>query len=292
MSGASIDGLGFPEALRWRDGALWFSDMFRSRVLRWVPGSAPEVMLDPDHGGPAQPGGLGWLPDGTLLVVDCLERRLLALAPGAASTHVHADLTRHIDRPANDLHVDIDGTAWVGSYGFDPEAEEPRPVALVRVALDGSAVLTERTFIFPNGMERAADGSLVVAETFADRLTRMSPDMNATRAIPLEPGSGPDGLSIAPDGTVYVALAFAGALVAVAPGPDADRDPPPHLVYRPEPIAAGPGTGRLGVYDCAVTPDGRSIAVAMASADEALAMQIDTGRINIIGLPRGQLSKV
>ena len=72
-----LAGLGFPESLRWRDGALWFSDMFRGRVVRWDPGTSTETVLDVDHGGPTMPGGLGWLPDGDLLVVDCLERRLL-----------------------------------------------------------------------------------------------------------------------------------------------------------------------------------------------------------------------
>lgn len=116
----SLEGLGFPEALRWRDGALWCSDMFRSRVLRWTPGSAVQVALDRDAGAPVQPGGLGWLPDGTLLMVDCLERRVLALAPDASTPRLYADLADHIDRPANDMHVDADGTVWVGSYGFDP----------------------------------------------------------------------------------------------------------------------------------------------------------------------------
>ncbi|MBX9472038.1 SMP-30/gluconolactonase/LRE family protein [Microcella sp.] len=276
-----LEGLGFPEALRWRDGALWFSDMFRSRVMRWVPGAQAETVLDLSDDGPTVPGGLGWLPDGSLLVVDCEQRRVLRVHDGAVT--VHADLADLMTHSANDMHVDPDGTAWVGGYGFDPEHDEPVPSPLVRVGADGEASATASAFVFPNGCERDARGALLVAETFADRVSSMSPDNAVTQRARFEPGSGPDGLSIAPDGAVYVALAFAAALARLAPleaGPDA----PAEFVYRAEPIASGPGAGPLGVYDCAVHPDGRRIAVAMASLDEALAERVDTGRIVVLEL--------
>lgn len=287
-----LDGLGFPEALRWRDGALWFSDMFRSRVVRWVPGSPAETVLDLAGGGPTVPGGLGWLPDGSLLVVDCTERRVLRVNDGVVS--VHAELAELMTHSANDMHVDADGTAWVGGYGFDPENDVPEPSALVRVSADGQVSSTASVFVFPNGCERDASGSLLVAETFADRVSVMTADGEVEVRAQFESGSGPDGLSIAPDGTVYVALAFAGALARVAPfAPDDDSadptttapDAPAEFIYRAEPIAAGPGAGPLGVYDCAVHPDGRRVAIAMASLDEGLADRVDTGRIVIADLP-------
>jgi sugar lactone lactonase YvrE len=294
-----LDGLGFPEALRWHDGDLWFSDMFRSRVVRWrldAPGSPAETVLDAAAGGPVVPGGLGWLPseDGgpsALLVVDCLERRVLRLPLDAAgrpagALSVHADLRDVMTHSANDMHLDADGTAWVGGYGFDPENDEPVASPLVRVHPDGTISTTEPVFVFPNGCERDASGALLVAETFADCVKTYWRHNNFTLRARLPEGSGPDGLSVAPDGTVYVALAFAGALARLAPadeGPDAE----PTIVYRAEPIASGPGAGPLGVYDCAVLfdpahPDGNRIAVAMASLDEPLAERVDTGRIVIL----------
>ncbi len=282
-----LEGLGFPEALRWRDGALWFSDMFRSRVMRWVPGTEAETVLDAASGGPTVPGGLGWLPDGSLLLVDCEQRRVMRVHDGTVS--VDADLAEFMTHSANDMHVDADGTAWVGGYGFDPEHDEPVPSPLVRVGADGAASATASSFVFPNGCERDATGALVVAETFADRVSLMSHDNTVTPRAGFDPGSGPDGLSIAPDGAVYVALAFAGALARLAPieaGPDAAAE----FVYRAEPITSGPGAGPLGIYDCAVHPDGRHIAVAMASLDEALAERVDTGRIVLLELEHLALS--
>ncbi len=288
-----LDGLGFPEALRWRDGALYFSDMFRSRVMRWVPGSAAEVVLDRAGGGPVTPGGLGWLPDGDLLVVDCDERRVLRLHSSGEVT-VHADLSTLMSHSANDMHVDPDGTAWVGGYGFNPETDEPVASPLVRVHPDGSVATTPAGFVFPNGCERTAAGDLLVAETFADTVQRLSPSGERSVRAHFAEGSGPDGLSIAPDGAVYVALAFAGALARLADDTEG-VDAAPTIIHRPAPIAEGPGAGALGVYDCAVYPDstvhpdaapngGTRIAVAMASLDEDLAMRVDTGAVVLLEL--------
>ena len=293
-----IDGLGFPEALRWREGALWFSDMFRGRVVRWVPGSPAEVVLDAASGCPTVPGGLGWLSGGSgqrgakqgeaLLVVDCDQRRVLRIAldpsghPSGTIT-VHADLAAVMTHPANEMHVDPDGTAWVGGYGFDPERDAPIPSALVRITPDGLVGKTAPAFVFPNGCERDAGGALLVAETFGDRVTRYEDDGTVTLRARFADGSGPDGLSIAPDGSVYVALAFAGALARLAPV-DAGPDVEPRIIYRPEPLVTGPGAGPLSVYDCAVHPDGRRIAIAMASLDEELAAHVDTGRILLLDL--------
>jgi len=302
-----LDGLYFPEALRWHDGALWFSDMFDSRVIRWVPGAPAETVIDRDSGCPEMPGGLGWLPaaadqngDGALLVVDCLGKRVLAVRDGQVS--VHAELAAHLPFPANDMHVDPDGTAWVGGYGFDPANDVPAGSSLLRVATDGSVRPTEARFVFPNGSERDGGGRLVVAETFADRISVLEPSRTSSAAAELAaelaaerstvvaflPGSGPDGLSIAPDGTIYVALAFARQLVAIEPngGDSIDRAPLVRTVFSPEPIVGGRAAGPVACYDCAVEPGGQRIAVAVASADEELANRVPTGRIVLLESPR------
>ncbi|TXK18779.1 SMP-30/gluconolactonase/LRE family protein [Homoserinibacter sp. GY 40078] len=279
---AVLEGLGFPEALRWRDGALWFSDMFRGRVMRWTPGEPAETVLDQASGGPEVPGGIGWLPGGgglggDLLVVDTGGRRVLRRGSDGTVT-THADLSSFMEHPANDMHVDPDGTAWVGGYGFDPETDAPRASRLVRIDPDGTCAETAAELVFPNGCERAADGTLVVAETFADRVSVLDAEASVRlREVALAPGAGPDGLSIGPDGIVHVALAFAGEVVRI--GADGPRS-----IHRAPAIPDGPGAGPVGCYDCAVHPDGDRIAIAIASLDEPLAARVDTGRIVILPL--------
>lgn len=260
-----LTGLRFPESLRWRDGVLWFSDMFRGRVVRWVPGHDAETVLDGAGGGPTMPGGLGWLPSGDLLVVDCLDLRLLRVSSRGVT--LHADLSPWFTHPANDLHVDADGTAWVGGYGFDPEADEPRASVLLRVSPSGDVTPTAAPLVFPNGCERRADGALVVAETFADRVSVLAPDASAVASVlPVPSGSGPDGLSL-DGGDIVVALAFAASVVRLSGGTST-------TLYR-----ADEG---LGCYDVAVNPSDGSIAVAVASLDEALAAQVETGRVVLL----------
>ena len=101
----SLEGLGFAESLRWRGEELWFSDMFRGQVIAWNPNLGATVKLTQSQGGPEMPGGLGWTPDGDLLVVDCLKRQILKLAT-KGELSVFADLSGFTEHPLNDMHVD------------------------------------------------------------------------------------------------------------------------------------------------------------------------------------------
>ena len=107
------DDLGFPEAPRWHDGRLWFSDFHDRRVRALSPDGALETVLDLDDA----PSGLGWTPDGRLLVVAMARRALLEVT--GAGPVVRADLTGLTKVRANDLVVDAAGGAYVSSFGFD-----------------------------------------------------------------------------------------------------------------------------------------------------------------------------
>ena len=119
-----------------------------------------------------QPSGLGWAPDGSLLVVSMTDHGLLRRAPDGAVTEV-ATYGEHCGGFANDMVVDAQGRAYIGNAGFDLMAGgEPSTANLVRVDLDGTVALAAEDLAFPNGSVITPDGStLIVGETMGNRYT-------------------------------------------------------------------------------------------------------------------------
>ena len=163
-----IDGLCFGEGPRWRDGALWLSDMHDRRVLRVQADGRAETIV---HLEDDEPSGLGWLPNGDLLIVS-MRNRLLLRFDGTELT-LHADLSQLASWDCNDMVVDAAGRAYVGNFGFDiHNAAEPRPAELIRVEPDGSATVEDDELMFPNGTVITPDGrTLIVGESFGGCLT-------------------------------------------------------------------------------------------------------------------------
>ena len=159
---------GFPEAPRWRDGKLWYVEFFSRQVRRTDLSGNEEVVATLE----AMPGGLGWLPDGTPLVVSQNDFKVLKIGKDG-STSLHADLSQHCRGAANDMMVDAKGRAYVGHHGFDFFGKaEPKPASLVLVDPDGSVREVAGDLVFPNGIAILPGGKrLVVAESFANRLT-------------------------------------------------------------------------------------------------------------------------
>src|SRR6185503_4651473 len=113
-----IDGLSFPEAPRWHDGKLWFSDFYSLGVLAVdLRGNATTVVEVPER-----PSGLGWRPDGTLLIVSMRDRSLYRL--DAHQLVRVADLSAMTSGLCNDMVVDAQGRAYVGNFGYDRHAGE------------------------------------------------------------------------------------------------------------------------------------------------------------------------
>ena len=73
-----IEGLTFTEGPRWREDRLFFSDFFTKRVLSVDLQGNVETIVETEY----QPSGLGWRPDGTLLIVSMNDRKLLGLKDG------------------------------------------------------------------------------------------------------------------------------------------------------------------------------------------------------------------
>ena len=170
---------------------------------------------------PGSPSGLGWLPDGTLLVVSMLDRKLLRVADGA--TTLHADLSAHSGPQGNDMVVDAAGRAYVGTIDFEGFAELPN-TNLLRVDPDGSVAVAAEGLSFPNGMVLTPDGStLIVAESWAQRLPAFDvgpdgslgnrrawaqlgpPQLAGTPGQPARWSCAPDGIALDAEGAVWVA---------------------------------------------------------------------------------------
>ena len=200
-------GLGFGEGPRWHEGQLWWSDMHGHQVSRLGPGGEVEAVCDV----PTRPSGLGWLPDGRMLVVSMTDKRVLRLEPDGTLA-VHADLAALAPRRCNDMVVDSAGGAYVGNFGFELDSEEqPCPTVLVRVDPDGSARIVADELWFPNGMVLLAGGrTLVVAETWAARLTAFDVTSEgdlANRRVwaAFERTVYPDGICLDDEGAIWVA---------------------------------------------------------------------------------------
>ena len=179
-----------------------------------------------------QPSGIGWLPDGSMLVVSMLDRKVLRLQRGDLVEH--ADLSNLIAWPANDMVVDALGRAWVGNFGYDLMAyRHPEPTMLIRIDLDGTTTPDGGDLMFPNGTVITQDGgTLIVAETVGRRLTAFAMTADGTLtdrrtwadfdAAPTRHATGapvlPDGITLDAEGCIWVADALSGRALRVAEG--------------------------------------------------------------------------
>jgi sugar lactone lactonase YvrE len=199
-----LDSLKFAEGPRWRDGKLWFSDFYTHRVMTVDLKGKAETVVEVAQ----QPSGLGWTPDGKLLVVSMLDHRLLEI--DGTRRRVVADLSAFVTGPCNDMVVDAKGRAYVGNFGFDlNKGEAPRSTCIVRVDPDGKAVRAADELMFPNGTVITPDGkTLIIGETFAARLTAfdVAPDgaLSNRRLFAALDGCFPDGICLDAEGAVWV----------------------------------------------------------------------------------------
>ena len=213
-----VDGLTFPEGPRWRDGRLYFSDFYSHRVLA----VDLDGKLDTIATVPQQPSGLGFAPDGTLLIVSMLDRRLLRLKGGKLETV--ADMSALATGPCNDMVVDAKGRAYVGNFGFDRhKGEAQRTACLTRVDRDGSVTKAADDLLFPNGTVITPDGkTLIVGETLANRLTAFDIAGDgglSNRRVFAELGTVfPDGICLDAEGAVWVADPRGNRVVRVFEG--------------------------------------------------------------------------
>ncbi|MDV7196482.1 SMP-30/gluconolactonase/LRE family protein [Rhodococcus kroppenstedtii] len=229
-----LEGYTYFECPRWHDGRIWVSDFYTGQVLSATE-DGDDVRVEAEVA--EQPSGLGWLPDGRLLVVSMRDRKVLRREHDGSLT-VHADLSAHATGHANDMHVDADGRAYVGNFGFDLMNMAPIETAsLLRVEPDGSVHEDATDLHFPNGMAVTADGDLLVDETLGNRISAfrigadgaLGPrrDWAVLGPMPestdMATGIGevvvaPDGCALGPDGTLWAADALNQRIVQIREG--------------------------------------------------------------------------
>lgn len=223
------EGIYFGEGPRWRDGRLWFSD-FHDHTVKSVSLAGDlrnEFTLDD------QPSGLGWMPDGSLLVVSMVQRKVLRRTADG-TLRLHADLGHVAGFHCNDMVVDSHGRAYVGNFGFDLDRElqargpqsvlaEHATAKLALVLPDGSVRVAADDMHFPNGTVITPDGrTLIIGETLAARLTAFDIGADGTLSNRREWASTaprvPDGIALDANGAVWVANPLAPECVLFAEG--------------------------------------------------------------------------
>lgn len=259
------DGHHFLEGPRWHEGRVWFSDFYAHTVY-----SCTEDGGDLRHEArvPTQPSGLGWLPDGRLVIVSMKDRALLVRETDGALTP-RADLSAVASGHLNDLVVDGEGRAYVGDFGFDLMGGGTfRTAGIHRVDPDGTVTTVAEDLYFPNALLLAGDGTMLVNETFGNRISAFDVtaegglsarrDWAAFGDLPQGDDVGqligqgvlaPDGGCLDAEGHVWVADAIGGRAVRVAPGGEIVEE-------------VSPGTG---VFACMLGgEDGRTLFLCTA----------------------------
>jgi sugar lactone lactonase YvrE len=215
-----VDGRVFLEGPRWRGDTLFVSDMHAHEVIR--VDAAGSVRVVATFAGP--PSGLGWLPDGRMLVVSMDDRRLLRVEPDGTVVE-HADLSPFARFQINDMVVDGHGHAFVGQMGYDLHGgggAGAEPSALLRVDPDGSAYEAAPALRVANGMAVANDDrTLLVAESSGKDVVAFDVAADGTlsnRRVWAELPEHPDGICVDAEDGVWFACPVADRFVRVVEG--------------------------------------------------------------------------
>jgi sugar lactone lactonase YvrE len=213
---ALVTGHAFLEGPRWHEGALFVSDMHGDAVLRVTEQGDVSTVVEIE-----QPSGLGWLPDGSLLICS-MARRCVMRFDGSRPV-VHADLSSLAPFEINDMCVDRHGHAFVGQFGYDMwGGGTPSEAPLLRIDPDGTAREVADNLRMANGMVITADQStLLVAESWGKRITGFdlaNDGALSNRRVWADLDDYPDGLGIDADDGVWVASPVSDRFTRVVAG--------------------------------------------------------------------------
>ena len=222
-------GLGFGEAPRWHNDRFWYSDFYRHGVFSCAADGSGERR---EHTVDTQPSGLGWLPNGDLLIVSMTDHRILRVRDGETSEVL--DISPYCGFWANDMVTSDAGISYVGNFGFDLDgllAEKGIEALFAGTPLTNLVVFNDAGDVlqvvpdmsFPNGSAITPDGkTLIVGETMATRLTAfdIAPDgtLSNRRVWAQLEGLFTDGLCMDAEGAIWLACAATPMVARVAEG--------------------------------------------------------------------------
>lgn len=223
------EGILFGEGPRWRDGRLWFSDFYAHAVKSVSPAGDLRTEFEIDD----MPSGLGWMPDGSLLIVSMQKRQVLRRHLDGRVA-LHADLSDVATFHCNDMIVDGAGRAYVGNFGFDLAAEmavrdiasivaDHTPANLALISAEGVVSVAASNLRFPNGAVISSDGgTLIIAETFGMSLTAFDIGQDGAlsnrRIWASTAPRAPDGITMDAEGAIWICNPLAPECVRLAPG--------------------------------------------------------------------------
>jgi sugar lactone lactonase YvrE len=203
-----VPGLKFPEGPRWRDGSWWLSDQLGGRVLRVDEHGELETVVHAEA-----PSGLGFLPDGALLVARMNDPSLVRV-DGATAEEV-SDL-RPMARHLNDMYVAPDGRAYVDAYDDHFDSTSHR-VVMVPPDEERSGRGGTRLSQWHRGHAGRNDHARVRDVRRTDHRLRHRRRRPWRRRVwaPLPEGTHPDGLCLDEAGDVWVASYLNGEFLHV-----------------------------------------------------------------------------
>ncbi|UCC17587.1 MAG: SMP-30/gluconolactonase/LRE family protein [Dehalococcoidales bacterium] len=231
-----LEGLTFPEGPRWHDNRLWFSDINDHKIIAVDMDGGAEIVVEV----PEKSSGLGWLPDGRLLLVSVDDNKLKRLDSDGL-TEI-ADLNPLGASYSNDMVVDSYGRAYIGYTGYDFGTQSFVYASIIMVTPEGDAKVVATNMALPNGTVVTPDGhTLIVAETMDSCLTAfdIQPDGALTnRRIWAQLSEGPvpkpttltelielgqtyvlpDGICLDAEGAIWVANPFGREVIRVIEG--------------------------------------------------------------------------
>jgi sugar lactone lactonase YvrE len=229
-----VDNIIYPEGIRWGQGKVWFSDILDSTVYCFDTGwkrLKAVVRLDD------RPSGLGFLPDGTLLIATMRERKLLRFDRNGL--RLHADLGGACDL-LNDMVTDARGRSYVDSH-FDAGAGSG---GIILVEPDGSHRVVASGMKTPNGLAVTADSKkLIVNDLFDNRIFAFDiadeGGLENQRIFADLGDRSPDGICLDAEGAVWVGLPFQGKFQRIRQGGEVTHEIPCGSKWGIAPVLGG-----------------------------------------------------